>query len=168
MSPRTLTILFRRHPHSDRQQQQVQFEGYQPCWPNGVPITTGLDAFCRQGQRLLGLGRHLAGQTEKLVRLICMPLRDMDDDLTRLPGHRVRRFYIERKGRAGRLHFLDGTPTATVFEIGRDEPEVLHFFGLSNMADGDRHWFDLACGPVEKAATTSPQSNGRMHPAPVY
>lgn len=167
MSPRTLTVLFRRQPHKDRRQKEIHFEGYELFWPNGNPVIAGLDAFCRQGQRLLGLGRHLAGCSEKLVRLICMPLRDMDDNLTRLPGHRVRRFFLERQGKVGRIHFLDGTPTAAVFEIERDEPKVLHWIGLPNLRDGDRQWFDLAASPVDHA-TTSPQTNRQLQAPAIY
>ena len=53
--------------------------------------------------------------------------------MTRLPGHRARRFYIERTGETGRLHFMDGTPTTIVLEIGRDESAVLHWIGLPQL-----------------------------------
>jgi hypothetical protein len=33
--------------------------------------------------------------------------------------------------------------------VGRDEPRVLHWIGLSGLADGDRQWFDLAATPIE-------------------
>lgn len=67
-----------------------------------------------------------------------------------LPGHRVRRFYIERQGQTGRVHFMDGTPTDVVFHLGKDEPEVLNWLGFSHLRDGERQWFDLAACPVEK------------------
>jgi hypothetical protein len=108
----------------------------------------GLDAFCTRGQRLLGLGRYLAGRQERLIQLTCFPLAGPEDRFNRLPGHRVRRLYIERRGNVGRLHFLDGTPTALVFDLGKDEPEVLHWVGLSGLGDGERMWFDLAVSPV--------------------
>jgi hypothetical protein len=145
---RSLTVLFRRDPSRDHQQEKVFFEGYQVLWPSGRPVTVGLEAFCRQGQRLLGLGRHLAGRGERLVRLINFPLRGRDDDLTRLPGHRVRRFFLERQGQLGRIYFLDGTPTAVVFRLGQDDPRVLHWCGLPWLRDGERQWFDLAAAPV--------------------
>ena len=141
---RILTVLFRRDPSRDRQDERVRFEGYQPCWPDGQPLAVGLDAFCKHGLRLLGLGKHLAGCREKLIKLVCLPLEGRDDDLNRIPGYRVRRFYIERQGNRGRIHFLDGTPTVAEFELGRDEPSVLHWVGLTGLADGEREWFDLA------------------------
>ena len=58
---RTLRILFRRDPAKDRHRENIFFEGYQVLWPDGRPVAVGLDAFCKHGQRLLGLGRHLAG-----------------------------------------------------------------------------------------------------------
>src|SRR5947209_9818253 len=122
---RTLQVLFRRDPSKDRQDQDVHYEGYEFLWPDGRPVAVGLDAFCSHGQRLLGLGRHLQGCTEKLLELMCFPLSGREDAMTKLPGHRVRRFYIERTGRQGRLHFMDGTPTAIVMEVGRDESRVL-------------------------------------------
>jgi len=161
---RTLTILFRRDPSRDRNREQVEYEGYQPLWPDGRPVAVGLDAFCRHGQRLLGLGRHLAGRRERLIQMTCFHLSGRDDDLNRLPGHRVRRFFIERSGRIGRIHFLDGTPTTTVFEMGRDEPRVLHWLGLTSLAEGERQWFDLAALPVE----TFPVFRSRSRASEIY
>jgi hypothetical protein len=146
---RTLTILFRRDPSRDRHSEATQYEGYQPLWPDGRPVTVGLDAFCRHGQRLLGLGKYLAGERERLIQLSCFPLSGRDDELTRIPGHRVRRFFLERRGKVGRIHFLDGTPTAAVFDMRRDEPRVLHWIGVAGLKDGGRQWFDLAAMPVE-------------------
>jgi hypothetical protein len=146
---RTLTVLFRRDPSRDRQRGAILFEGYQPLWPDGAPVTVGLDAFCKHGLRLLGLGRHLAGCHERLIRLIQFPLAGREDDLTRLPGHRVRRFFLERQGAVGRIHFLDGTPTDVVFRLGDDEPSVLYWCGLPGLHDGEQLWFDLAAGPAD-------------------
>jgi hypothetical protein len=111
-------------------------------------VGVGLEVFCAKGQRLLGLGGHLAGRPERLIRLTCFPLAGPEDGFNRLPGHRVRRLFMERRGNVGRLHFLDGTPTALVFDLGKDEPEVLHWVGLSGLGDGERLWFDLAASPV--------------------
>jgi len=47
------------------------------------PVTTGLSAFCHHGQRLLSLGRYLRGCPERLVELVCFPLRGLEDDLGR-------------------------------------------------------------------------------------
>jgi hypothetical protein len=149
----TLTVLFRRDPSRDRHSEDIQYEGYQVLWPDGRPVTVGMDALCRHGQRLLGLGRHLAGRHERLIRLINFPLRDREDDLIKLPGHRVRRFFLERQGQVGRLHFLDGTPTAVVFRIGQDDPRVLRWCGLLQLRDGERQWFDLAASPLEHEPT---------------
>jgi hypothetical protein len=145
---RQLTVLFRRDPSRDRQDETAHFEGYLPCWPDGQPLAVGMDAFCKHGQRLLGLGRHLAGCREKLIKLVCLPLSGREDDLNRIPGHRVRRFFIERQGQSGRIHFMDGTPTVAEFEIGRDEPRVLRWLGLPDLEDGERLWFDLAAMEV--------------------
>jgi len=146
---RTLTVLFRRDPARDRQSDRVHFEGYQPFWPDGRPVAVGFDAFCKHGQRLLGLGKHLAGCREKLIRMICIPVADPEQQIHRLPGHRVRRFFLERKGRVGRVHFLDGTPTTITFEIGHDEHRVVYWIGLTDLADGKRQWFDLAATAAE-------------------
>jgi hypothetical protein len=146
---RSLTILFRRDPSRDRSQDNIHFEGYQVLWPDGRPVDIGLDAFCKHGQRLLGLGRHLAGCSERLIELLCFPLSGRDDDLTRIPGHRVRRFFLERRGSCGRIHFLDGTPTATTFELDRDEYRVLEWIGLPDMEEGEQQWMDLATRAIE-------------------
>jgi hypothetical protein len=149
---RSLTVLFRRDPSRDRDHGSVSFEGYQVLWPDGRPVTVGLDAFCKHGQRLFGLGRHLSGCSERLVELICFPLCSRDDDLTRIPGHRVRRFCLQRRGRRGRVHFLDGTPTETVFELGRDEARVVEWIGLASLREGGQQWFDLAAHTIDAMA----------------
>ena len=149
--PRSLTVLFRRDPSMDRLKDGVGFEGYHVHWPDGRLVAIGLDAFCRHGQRLLSLGRHLAGQRQRLVELLFFPLSSHDNDMTRLPGHRVRRFFLQRDGEAGRVHFLDGTPTQAVFVAGRDDPRVLDWVGLTDLPHGERRWFDLAARPLESA-----------------
>jgi hypothetical protein len=158
--PRSLTILFRRDPTRDCRHGTVSYEGYQVLWPDGRPVTVGIECFCLHGQRLLGLGRHLTGRPERLVELLCYPLAGVQDPLTRLPGSRVRRLFLERSGGHGRLHFLEGTPTALVFDLVRDEPAVLDWIGLPALGDGQRQWLDLAARvvaetnpPVGEAAT---------------
>jgi hypothetical protein len=148
---RTLTLLFRRDPSRDRETGKIQFEGYVPFWPDGKPVAVSLDAFCKHGQRLLGLGKHLAGCKEKLVKLVCLPIAGRDDDLNRIPGYRVRRFYLMRTGTVGRLHFMDGTPTASVFDLGRDDPRVVNWIGLNNLEDGEAQWFDIAAVEADTA-----------------
>jgi len=148
---RSLTLLFRRDPSRDRQTETIRFEGYEPLWPDGRPVAVGLDAFCKHGIRLLGLGKHLAGCHEKLVKLVCLPLESREDNLNRIPGYRVRRFYLQRTGNTGRIHFLDGTPTVATFELGRDEPRVIHWIGLNTIGDGEVLWFDLAAVDVNTA-----------------
>jgi hypothetical protein len=147
--PRTLTVLFRRDPRRDCRHGTVSYEGYQILWPDGRPITVGIESFCLHGQRLLGLGRHLAGRPERLIELLCYPLAGIEDPLTRLPGSRVRRLFLEWSGGHGRLHFLDGTPTALVFDLARDEPAVLDWIGLTAHGGGERQWLDLAARSIE-------------------
>lgn len=151
---RTLTLLFRRDPSRDRQTETVDFVGYEPLWPDGRRLAVGLDAFCKHGQRLLGLRKHLEGCEQKLVKLVCLPLSGRDDDLNRIPGYRVRRFYLLRTGNVGRIHFMDGTPTVATFDLEVDDPKVLHWVGLDTLDDGDVQWFDLAA--VEVNTTIAP------------
>jgi hypothetical protein len=160
---RTLRVLLRRDPSRDHVEEGIPYEGYQLLWPDGRPAAVGLTAFCKHGQRLLGLGRHLAGAREKLVDLIIFPLPDKDASLTRLPGHRVRRFSLRREGRQGRLYFFDGTPTTVVFDLDHDEEPVLHWIGLTALREGECQWFDLAARPVEPAVRT-PLVNRRVKP----
>ena len=154
---RTLTLLFRRDPSRDRETEMIRFEGYAPFWPDGKPVAVSLDAFCKHGQRLLGLGKYLAGCNEKLVKLVCLPIAGRDDDLNRIPGHRVRRFYIHRTGTIGRIHFMDGTPTASVFELGQDDPRITNWIGLNQLEDGEIQWFDLAAVQVDTAIAQRPR-----------
>ena len=159
--PRTLTVLFRRDPSRDRECEQIRFEGYQVCWPDGRPVTVGLDAFCTHGQRLLGLGRHLRGCNERQIELLCFSLRDREADMTKIPGARVRRFLLQRTGRQGRIHFLDGTPTAAVFDLASDEYRVLHWIGLPALRDGEGRWFDLAARAAD-APAPAPHIEGSL------
>jgi hypothetical protein len=161
---RSLQVLFRRDATRDRQENRVQFEGYELMWPDGRRVAVGFDALCRHGQRLLGLGRYLGGRTELFVEMLCCPLTGMEDDLTRVPGARVRRFFIERLGSQGRLHFMDGTPTTIVLDLERDEWPVLQWIGMDVLPDGQRAWFDLAARPVEHPARPVPAMPGLSMP----
>ena len=165
---RTLRVLCRRDSDRDRVEDNIRYEGYDFIWPDGRPVAVGLTAFCKHGQRLLRLGHHLAGARERLLDLIVFPLVDGEASLTRLPGHRVRRFSIERQGRQGRLYFLDGTPTTVVFDLDGDEAPVLHWIGLPALRDGERQWFDLAARPVEAAVPSprAPSAAFGVHPLP--
>lgn len=145
---RTLILLFRRDPSRDRQTETIQFEGYQAQWPDGRRVAVGLDAFCKHGTRLLGLGKHLKGHHQKLVKLVCFPLGGGDDALNRIPGYRVRRFFLKRDGNIGRIHFLDGTPTVVTFELGVDERRVIEWVGLDTLDDGEIQWCDIAAVDV--------------------
>ncbi|MBY0231962.1 MAG: hypothetical protein K2W96_21980 [Gemmataceae bacterium] len=142
--PRTIRVLMRRDPSRDRLDRSIPLAGYALLWPDGRPLGVGFDAFCKTGQRLFGLDRHLEGRSERLVELLCFPLTGREDALTRLAGHRVRRFFLLREGRQGRLHFLDGTPTSVVLDLDRDEPAVLEWIGLPALQQGEAGWFDLA------------------------
>lgn len=146
---RTLTLLFRRDPSRDRQTEQCNFEGYNVLWPDGQPVAIGVEAFCKHGLRLFGLGKYLANCHEKLIKMIFFPLEGRDSDLNRIPGHRVRRFYIERQNQEGRIYFMDGTPTTMTFDRTRDEQIVLEWLGLSYLGDGERQWFDLAATDLD-------------------
>jgi hypothetical protein len=151
----TLTVLFRRDPSRDRLEDKTAFEGYEIFWTDGRPVAVGLDAFCKHGQRLLSLGRHLAGRRERLLDLLSFHLADREDDLTRVPGHRVRRFCLRRTGSEGRVHFLDRTPTAIVFDLKQDESKVLDWIGLTKLADGEELWFDIATRPADETPIPS-------------
>jgi hypothetical protein len=164
--PRKLTVLFRRDPTRDHQDNKIEYEGYEMLWPDGRPVTVGLNAFCKHGQALLRLGRHLAGCRERLLDLVCFPLAGRDDAYTRLPGHRVRRFFVERHGRQGRVHFLDGTPTAVVFDLHRDESRVLQWIGLPGLRDGERQWFDVAASPTASSVPCGPSLHVPVSDAP--
>jgi hypothetical protein len=109
----------------------------------------GLDALCHQGQRLLGLGRYLAGRQELLVEALFFPLLGPEDEFQRLPGHRVRRFFLQRQDQTGRIHFLDGTPTEAVVEADHDDQRVLEWLGWASLPPGERQWFDLAARPAD-------------------
>jgi hypothetical protein len=161
---RTLKVLFRRDPSRDRQEKDIAFEGYEFLWPDGRPVAVGFNAFCKHGQRLLGLGRHLRGCRERMIEVLCIPLRDREDDLSRLPGARVRRFLLKREGRQGRIHFLDGTPTTLIFDLDHDEDRVLHWVGLPDLADGGEQWLDLAARPTDSLTITVAASPAVLHP----
>jgi hypothetical protein len=140
---RTIRVCFKRDPSRDRTDEQIHFEGYGFYWPDGRPLTVGLDSFCNIGQRVLGLRTFLEGRSERLLELLCFHLETGKERMTSVPGSRVRRFFIERQGRQGRVHLFDGKPTAVVFNLDDDEQRVLDWIGLSELADGERRWFDL-------------------------
>jgi hypothetical protein len=145
---RTVRLLFRRDSSRDRLDDTIPFEGYQVLWPDGRALALNVDAFCKLGQRLLGLGKALQGCNERVIELICFFISTQEERITRLPGHRVRRFFIDRHGQQGRLHFMDGSRTAVVLDLDHDDPPILHLFGLGELEEGQRRWVDLAARTV--------------------
>jgi len=145
---RSLEALFRRDPSRDRREGDILLEGYRIHWPDGSPVSLGLDAFCTHGQRLLGLGELLAGRRERRVDLVVFPKVTGRENMTRVPGHKVRRFMLQRTGSMARLHFMDGTPTSIVFDLENDDERVLEWFGIQDLAEGEQVWFDLTALPV--------------------
>jgi hypothetical protein len=73
---------------------------------------------------------------------------------------------LQRDGQVGRIHLLDGTPTAAVFEMGRDEPPVLHWIGLTGVGDGEWQWLDLAASPVPTSGCPAAGSGGEKGKPP--
>jgi hypothetical protein len=128
----------------------------------------GMDAFCKHGQRMFSLGRHLNGRRERLVEMICAPVAGPDEAMTRLPRHRVRRFVLRRRGPMGRVYLFDGTPTTLVFNLDYDDPAALYWIGLPSLADGAEQWFDLAARPLDGADVPRPAPPGPFanHPQP--
>lgn len=149
---RCLTVLFQRDPSRDRHEKNIQFTGYKLLWPDGQPVGVALDSFCSRGQRLLGLDRVMAGHQERFIDVLCFPLQSRESHLIKIPGHRVRRFYLKREGASGRLHFLDGTPTETTFVIGRDEDRILDWIGIHDVEEGEVKWVDIAAQATPSAA----------------
>ena len=64
---RTLTVMFHRDAARDRQAGPVQIDGYRTFCPDGREAVVSLSAFCRHGQRVLGMDRHLIDLPERLV-----------------------------------------------------------------------------------------------------
>jgi hypothetical protein len=72
---------------------------------------------------------------------------------------------LKRAGPEGRLHFLDGTPTAAVFSLDRDEARVLDWIGLPSLADGACQWVDLAARVLAADGSASPALSDKGTPA---
>jgi hypothetical protein len=130
-------------------------EGFQMIWPDGQSVGLGLDAFCFHAQRVLGLERYLKGLSERMLELVVFPLKSPEDDFTRMPGLRVRRFMIQRQGTQGRIHLVNGAATEIVFEDGRDEPRVLEWIGLAHLREGEQFWFDFTPRPLTEEISCS-------------
>ena len=114
---RTLTLLFRRDPLRDRQTGNIHLEGYETLWPDGRPVAVGVDALCKHGQRSAGTWQATAGLPGKTGQNGVVSLAGREDDMNRIPGYRVRRFYLRTQRAIGRLHFMDGTPTIATFDV---------------------------------------------------
>jgi hypothetical protein len=53
-----------------------------------------------------------------------------------------------------------------VFELGRDDPRVLHWLGLPVVPDGERQWLDLAARAAEGDGVPGRPSHGRYNHHP--
>lgn len=61
---RMIMVRFRRDAMRDRRREDWPVAGYRMLWPVGREVDVDLEAFCRYGERLLGLDRHLAGASD--------------------------------------------------------------------------------------------------------
>ena len=138
-----LTLVLQRRPGTEHARGGTSFAEYDIVWPDGSPVDVGLRRFCNSGARLI-LGRRYDGQTA-LVRLTIHPVAGLQAPLSRgVSGVRWRRFYALRRGDSIRLHFLDGTPTETVFHLADVEPRVLRWLQAERMQPDEPFWFDLS------------------------
>ncbi len=142
-----LTLRFVRNSSDDKQEDQIQFSGYDIFWPNGMRVNLSVSRFCQFGVRAL-FGRK--GPENSLLTMYLIPLAERDFPLPKLPrGIRARRLSLQRSGDEGRLLLVDGTPTEIVFNLAQDDERVLNWVGLRNLSDGGNQWYDLVVLPVE-------------------
>lgn len=160
---RTIRMLFRRDPTRDGELNNVAMAGFELLWPDRRPVHFGLGNFCRQSQRILRIEHLVSPTEERAMEWVQFPLHSCEEPMTRLPGVRVRRFVIRRKGNVGRLHLVNGQPTEVTFEIGRDEPRVVDWVGLSRLRDGEELWFDFAVRQIELPTTMPPGADEGRH-----
>jgi hypothetical protein len=148
LQPRELTVLLQRRRDRDASDQRINYAGYDIYWPDGRPVSVGLERFCQQGTRLL-LGRAHDPEMA-MIRLWTYPLRGLESPLTKPgPGVRCRRFYALRFRDLIRLHFFTGTPTEIVFDRETDDPEVLRWLHAERIRPEVPFWFDLASQVVD-------------------
>lgn len=142
-APVALVVLFQRKPERDRAEKGISFAGYEILWPDGQPVTLGLERFCSQGTRLL-LGR--ARDLERaLLRVTMHPVESLKSALTRPgPGIRCRRFYALREHNEIRFYFFTGDRTEITFDDQDDDPRVLDWLHAKYIHAGAPFWFDLA------------------------
>ena len=69
---------------------------------------------------------------------------------------RVRRLMVRRTGHVGRIHLINGAPTAVTFEIGRDEKRMVDWVGLTDLREGEHLWFDLTVQAADVPAEQRP------------
>jgi hypothetical protein len=142
-APVALVVLFQRKPERDRAEKGISFSGYEIQWPDGQPVTLGLERFCGLGTRLL-LGR--ARELERaLLRVTMHPVAGVEAALTRPgAGIRCRRFFAMREQNEIRFYFFTGARTEIAFDDRDDDPRVLDWLHSKYIHAGDPFWFDLA------------------------
>jgi hypothetical protein len=134
--------MLQRRRERDASNETIRYTGYDIYWPDGRPVSVGLERFCQHGTRLL-VGRFCDAEST-LVRLTLFPVANLEAALTRPgPGVRCRRFYALRQDEGIRLHFFTGTPTEVLFNPEQDEPAVLSWLHADAMRWGVPFWFDL-------------------------
>jgi hypothetical protein len=141
--PTDITVLLTRRRERDDANDRIVYSGYDIHWPDGRPVSIGLERFCQQGTRLL-LGRARNVQ-QALIRVTLYPISGLDAEFTR-PGQGIRckRFYSLLEKNEIRFHFFTGTPTEVVFHRHDDDPEVLRWLHAERVRQGHPFWFDLA------------------------
>lgn len=139
---RRLILLFQRNYENDHANGKVVYSGFDVTWPDGSRVEAVLEKLCQHGVRTI-LGRRAVADRQ-LVELIIRHLPNRDAPLPpSRQGVRSRRLFLSRHGETGTIHFLNGVATDISFQLGRDDPRVLHWVGLSDLEDGGCRWLDL-------------------------
>lgn len=152
---RTLCVRFVRDATKDAEKGDIQYSGFTFTWPDGRPIQTGLEKLCQRGTKLF-FGKEGLQKDTALLKIVSVPVNEQDP-ITKIPATKVRRFYLLRQGDLGTVYFMQGIITDVVFDVTKEEPEVLQWIGLTpELKDGDKYWFDIYALPEEKPLESFP------------
>ena len=139
---RCIEVLMRRNTANDCNTQDADYAGFDFLWPDNQPVQVNLSQLCGIGVRLV-FRESLPHEGSFRVQFYLVPV---DHHLApRLAVPRTlkpRRIFFERQGPEVALHFINEFRTDVVFHQN-DDPRILHWVGLNQLAEGQRQWFDL-------------------------
>jgi hypothetical protein len=139
---RKIDVLLRRNSQNDGTSEDATYSGFDICWEDGQPAQVNLTRLCGIAvHQIFGDRAPHAGSFR--VQFYLVPVDNRSAPRLAVPRSlKPRRVYFERQGPIAALHLANGFCTDIIFHQD-DDPRMLRWIGLTQLANGQQQWADM-------------------------